>query len=236
MGVFSWCTSDTRKSIPCCMPFGDLPGTVYLLNPFGEPYKETDYEGYGEFSGKDVYDLVVEWNREYLTPDQVTAPKRSHYQAGAEGDTYYARAVQKHDMVCRAIKDYAQGATDAYMREKYGTVLGYGDGSDWKRCLGIQLACSDEDHVKLKYPIKIVEHPMEYDKAGISPSCPFQGCIYPDRMIDIRRGVRESFEALARAEKAYKSSLHAKLHSAAEKADSMTSAAPPLPKEPEPER
>ena len=71
MGAFSWCTSDTKKSIPCCIPFGDLPGTVYLLNPFGEPYKETDYEGYGEFGGRDVYELVVEWNREYLSPDHI---------------------------------------------------------------------------------------------------------------------------------------------------------------------
>lgn len=218
MGVFSWCTSDTRKSIPCCMPFGGLPGTVYLLNPFGEPYKESHYEGYGEFGGRDVYDLVVEWNREYLTPDQIAAPKRSDYEAGAEGDTYYARAVQKHDMYCCAIRDYANGASDDYMFKKYGRVLGYGDGSDWKRCLGIRLACYDEDHVKLKYPIKIVEHPMEYEKAGISPGCPFQGCFYPDRMKEIRQGVRSAFEDLARAQEVYRSFLQAKLCSAATKA------------------
>ncbi len=236
MGCFSWCTSDTKKSIPCCMPFGGLPGTVYLLNPFGEPYKETDYEGYGEFGGHDVYDLVVEWNRNYLTPELLSKPERSKYELGEEGDTYYARAVQKYNMTCKAITDYANGATDEYMYQTYGSILGYGDGSDWKRCLGIKLACYDEDHVKLKYPIKIVEHPMEYDKAGISPGCPFQGCFYPDRMSDIRKGVREAFRDLMRVEQKHKASLDAKIQTAGTKAGQKAPAAFTPMKEPEPER
>ena len=237
MGVFSWCTSDTRKSIPCCMPFGGLPSTVYLLNPFGEPYKETDYEGYGEFGGRDVYELVVEWNREYLSASNIRMPQRSDYETGEKGEDYYAAAISKYHATCDAIRAYKSGASDEFMKEHFGKLLSpWADGSDWKRILGISIACYDEDHVKLKYPIKIVEHPMPYEKAGISPSCPFQGCIYPDRMIDIRRGVREAFEHLARAEEAYKSSLHAKLHSAAEKADFRTSESPVQPKEPEPER
>lgn len=217
MGVFSWCTSDTRKSIPCCMPFGTLPGTVYLLNPFGEPYKETDYEGFGEFGGHDVYDLVVEWNREHLTPDNIHKPERREYAPGEEGDKYYTRAFERYCVTCAAITAYAGGATDTYLQETYGKVLGYGDGSDWKRCLGIQLACCDEDHVKLKYPIKIVEHPIAYDKAGISPGCPFQGCIYPDSMSEIRRGVREAFAALHQAQAKHKASLRSKVQSAKER-------------------
>ena len=196
MGCFSWCTSDTRKSIPCCIPFGDLPGTVYLLNPFGEPYKETDYEGYGVFGGRDVYDLVAEWNREYLTSENIRRPERGNWQPGEEGDAYYARAMQKYYGQCAAVAAYQAGASDAFMQENYGKILGYGDGSDWKRCLGIALACYDEDHVKLRYPIKIVEHPVPYDEAGISPGCPFQGCFYPDSMMAIRRGVRQAFESL----------------------------------------
>lgn len=116
MGCFSWCTSDTKKSIPCCIPFGDLPGTVYLLNPFGEPYKETDYEGYGEFGGRDVYDLVVEWNREHLTPDNVTKPDRSDYAPGKAGDGYYQKACERHAVICEAIQAYAGGASDAFMK------------------------------------------------------------------------------------------------------------------------
>lgn len=205
MGCFSWCTSDTKKSIPCCIPFGDLPGTVYLLNPFGEPYKETGYDGYGEFGGRDVYELVVEWNREFLTPDNITKPDRSSWAPGDEGSRYFAKAMAEYNVACEAIKAYAGGASDEFMRENYGAALGYaGYANDWKRCLGIKIACYDKDHVKLKYPIKIVEKAVPYEQAGMSPACPFQGCIYPDSMREIRRDVRKVFADLAMAEEKWK--------------------------------
>ena len=220
MGVFSWCTSDTKKSIPCCRPFGDLPGTVYLLNPFGEPYKETDYEGYGVFGEKDIYDLVVEWNREYLSADNIRKPSRSNYEAGEQGDIYYEKAMSKYQATCDAIIAYKNGASDDFMKEHFGMQIApWGDGSDWKRVLGISLACYDEDHVKLKYPIKIVEHPMPYDEAGISPSCPFQGYFYPDYpncMQDIRYEVDKAFAHLAMEEEKWRtaSSLDNKIKTA----------------------
>lgn len=204
MGCFSWCTSDTKKSIPCCEPFGDLPGTVYLLNPFGEPYKETAYEGYGEFGGRDVYELVAEWNREYLTSDNVSWPDRSDYASGLTGASSFRKACERVAAVCEAIEAYAGGASDAYMKERYGKLLGCGVASSWKRGLGIAIACYDEDHVKLKYPIKIVEKIVPYEQAGISPSCPFQGCIYPDSMMEIKREVRKSFTDLKMEEEKWK--------------------------------
>lgn len=205
MGVFSWCTSDTKKSIPCRRPFDDLPGTVYLLNPFGEPYKESSYEGYGKFAGKDVYDLVVEWNREYLAAENIRMPQRNEYAPGERGEGYYTAAMSKYYATCDAIRAYKDGASDDFMRENFGMLIApWSNGADWKRCLGISLACYDEDHVKLKYPIKIVEHPMPYEEAGISPGCPFQGCIYPDSMAEIRREVRKAFANLATAEEKYK--------------------------------
>ena len=207
MGVYSWCTSDTRKSIPCCMPFGDLPETVYLLNPFGEPYEESDYEGYGEFGCHDVYDLVVDWNRKYLTPDNIPKPDRRDYPRDEDGDVYFARAMEKYQVLCKAVSEYAQGASDEYMQKTYGNVIGYADGSDWKRCLGVTIACMEEDHVKLRYPIKIVEHPIPYEEAGMSPSCPFQGCMYPDSMMEIRREVRQAFYHLETVQEAHRVSL-----------------------------
>lgn len=67
MGLFSWCTSDTHKSIAVDMRgYEGCPKKVYLLNPFGEPYETDDYEGYGIF-GKgdrqvDAYAEVAKWN------------------------------------------------------------------------------------------------------------------------------------------------------------------------------
>lgn len=80
MGVFSWCTSDTRKSIPCTnKAYKGAPSTVYLLNPFGEPYKEMGYDGYGVFGGRDVYELVVEWNRPFLSGANFEKPERGNF-------------------------------------------------------------------------------------------------------------------------------------------------------------
>lgn len=208
MGCFSWCTSDTRESIPCVLDaYTGAPKTVYLLNPFGEPYKESDYEGYGEFGGHDVYDLVVDWNRKYLTAENLHQPDRGNWALGAEGDAAFERVMNRYLLKLQGIKELAAGASDEYMREKYGNVFGYGDGSDWKRCLGIDIACYDEDHVKLRYPIKIVETPCDYNEAKISPSCPFQGCFYPDSHREIQYEINKAFESMADAQVNYLNKL-----------------------------
>ncbi len=66
MGVYSWITSDSHKPIAIDEIGKAIAGTpdyVYLLNPFGEPYIEHDYSGYGLFQGKDIYELIAQWNR-----------------------------------------------------------------------------------------------------------------------------------------------------------------------------
>lgn len=205
MGLFSWCTSDTRKSISCTFnSYAGAPTTVYLLNPFGDPYKESNYEGYGVFGGRDVYELVAEWNRKYLTVDNLKKPVREHWASDKEGDEYFTKAMQRYEQKCRGLKDYAAGASDEYMQKHYGTVFGYGDGSDWKRCLGIDVACYDEDHVKLKYPIKLVEVPVPYEEAEMSPSCPFQGYFYDGESLSaIQEEVDGSFAQLDNAKNDY---------------------------------
>lgn len=213
MGCFSWCTSDSHKSIPGVVnAYGGAPTTVYLLNPFGESYKESDYEGYGKFGGRDVYELVVEWNKSYLSEANLRKPLCSDYSADQTGASYFKRAFENYTKKCAAIKEYAAGATDEYMREHYGTLFGFGDGSDWKRCLGIDIACYDEQHVKLRYPIKIVEKNCSYEDASISPQCPFQGCFYDMSHKAMSKKIINTFNDLLVAEKAY----------AVEKADALT--------------
>lgn len=62
MGFFSWKTQDTHRSI--CNRFSNKrPFTVYMVNPkTGKSYKESNYEGYGVFGGKDYYELLAELN------------------------------------------------------------------------------------------------------------------------------------------------------------------------------
>ena len=154
MGLFSWCTSDTRKSISA---MGDVPWTaqeVYVLNPFGKPYKESDYEGYGIFGGHDVYALVAKWN----------VPEKCKDENG-------------------------EWLPDEDIRN-----------------IGIGLACYDWNHVKLQYPIKIVEDPsIPYDKAGISPSCPYQGAYYDEGLTkaELDKKIDVVFKDLEACEKNY---------------------------------
>lgn len=206
MGNFSWCTSDTRKSIPCIYDgYEGAPETVYLLNPFGPHYKEDGYDGYGEFGGFDVFELVAEWNRPFLSAANLRKPVRSQYADDREGGRYYRKAMEKYNHMCEGVEAYAAGATDEYMQAIYGKVFSYSkDGSDWKRCLGIAVGCYEEQQVKLRYPIKIVEKPCDYEWAGISPACPYQGCIYDEMFVSqIQQGVDHEFDELLKLEGQY---------------------------------
>ena len=61
MGFFSWNTCDTDESIANnCSTRPTF--TVHMITPDGQVFTEEDYEGYGEFGGKDFFDLVCELN------------------------------------------------------------------------------------------------------------------------------------------------------------------------------
>lgn len=57
MGQFSWITQDTRKSISSLKPF-----EVTMTDNKGNKWTEKNYEGYGDFDGKDFYSLLSEMN------------------------------------------------------------------------------------------------------------------------------------------------------------------------------
>ena len=61
MGFFSFKTQDTNKSI-CNTYSGKRTFIVYMMDDKGNVWKEDDYEGYGEFGGKDFYELLAEMN------------------------------------------------------------------------------------------------------------------------------------------------------------------------------
>ncbi len=60
MGSFSWKAQDTRESIAV-----ENPKSVYMLDNKGNKWKESNYQGYGVFGGKDFYQLVAEMNVEF---------------------------------------------------------------------------------------------------------------------------------------------------------------------------
>jgi len=58
-GQFSWMTQDTDQQIGSEKE-NTIP--VYMFDNKGKYYYENSYDGYGEFGGKDYYDLVAEMN------------------------------------------------------------------------------------------------------------------------------------------------------------------------------
>ena len=68
MGFFSWMTQDTDTSISNQHSSrGAFP--VYMIDDKGNVYYEPEYNGYGEFGGKDYYELLAEMNG--LTSEEV---------------------------------------------------------------------------------------------------------------------------------------------------------------------
>lgn len=60
MGFFSWHTNDTDE--PIMNAHTGKHKTVYMLDDKGNSWKEDEYDGYGDFGGKDFYELLAEMN------------------------------------------------------------------------------------------------------------------------------------------------------------------------------
>lgn len=151
MGQFSWIYSDTGEPV-----YNDERADTYLLVPkefqkkYGHAIYEPWYEGYGRFGGYDVYDLIIEWNKEMI-PEIIAKAKKN------EWFKYVPSKMEMEDL-----ENY-------YLGKPIHCEL---------RILGIILACYNEDNAKLKYPIKITSVDMDYEAAEISKNDPNQGWRY----------------------------------------------------------
>ena len=166
MGQFSWIACDNGKQI-----VNGKKKDVYVLIPEefgGGHYIENCYDGYGNFAGHDIFDLVADWNRNYITVENMIKPQRSNWDNTEDGQCWYERAMRLYEFECKRLIDFSSGKDDEYMQENYG------DG--WKREIGINIACYDEQNAALKYPIKIAHNRVSvYEKCKPSDSDPDQG-------------------------------------------------------------
>lgn len=161
MGQFSWLDCITGEQI-----IDNKRKSVYVLVPkeFGGGHiREGIYDGYGRFGGKDIYELVAEWNREHLNPMMVWIHQST---------TSFERFEDELDGIkkeLRMMRDYRGGlVTDDVMAGLYG--------KDWKRVIGICIACYDEQNERLPFPIKITyDATAVYEDCDFSPSDPNQG-------------------------------------------------------------
>ncbi len=164
MGEFSWMLAD--KDNKTSLKIG---ASAYLACPDGSFIFEDDYDGYGNFGGHDAYELVVDWNRDFLDESMLQKPQRNMWTSDEEGHAWFNEALQRYGTSVKRLYDWrSHNVTSDEMAQRYGR--------DWKRLIGIDIACYDEQNAELPYPIKITDNRrIPYDELPASNGDPNQG-------------------------------------------------------------
>lgn len=164
MGQFSWLDCITNEQI-----IDNKVRDVYVLVPkeFGGGHiKESCYDGYGHFGLHDIYNLVADWNREYLSknPNHEFGYAKKRAKFLEEYKKNYPDYNEKIDFKVSDKEWYKAYADTSLPRETVvETIRNYF--KEW-RTIGIDIACYDEDNAVLKYPIKIT-----HDENAVYEDC-----------------------------------------------------------------
>ena len=93
MGFFSWKTSDTNRSI--ANKYSEMTTfEVHMITPDGRTFTEADYEGYGEFGGKDFYELLAELNGKETREDGIDLAFKGNPNGDNTPGVIYPKFVQ----------------------------------------------------------------------------------------------------------------------------------------------
>jgi len=167
MGYFSWMFANTDNSRNLRI---GKPG--YLYCPDGAIIHEPSYEGYGEFCGMDVYDLVADWNRKYLSehPDFLIVQH--------EGGTY-DRDGRWHVSPPKKVSEYFWYPLYADLSKTAEEIVSQIAKTEQYfeyRFIGIDIACYDDQNAVLPFPIKICSKGgLNYSDLPASKRDPEQG-------------------------------------------------------------
>jgi len=83
MGFFSWRTQDTNESIHnVYSKLGDVKQSIVMIDNQNRKWIEHNYGGYGEFGGKDFYELLAEMNGKSTREEgiKIAFSGKTHYQ------------------------------------------------------------------------------------------------------------------------------------------------------------
>lgn len=149
MGQFSWLDCVTGEQI-----IDNKRKSVYVLVPkeFGGGHiKEGVYDGYGHFGGHDIYELVADWNKEYISMENIF--NSPYYMGGGVSHIEWMLkwGIKSIERSCQKLLKFLSNAPLT---------------RDEKREVGIAIACYDEQNASLKYPIKIT-----YNKDAVYEDC-----------------------------------------------------------------
>lgn len=196
MGMFTWTDATVKK--PRLDKYDDYDrrdiveygGYAKLICPDNSEIETESHDYYGVIGGRDIYELVAEWNRESLTTDNLSPKpndpsrygglysfeKESMRQEGKSEEEieaadkkkrskYFKMAVNRWERMASLLEEFKAGTSDKILEERYG--------EDWLREIGIEISCEDENAKKLKYPIKLTKdrNAHGYNNLYISYSC-----------------------------------------------------------------
>lgn len=163
MGYFTW--TDARRE-PIVLKNGDFAvadkigygGYAKVVCPDNTEIIETYYDGYGEFNGHDIYDLVVDWNKAHLEEifykmaDDHWGYHLKNLAVAFQNDDEYGMRVEIERLIAEELEP-------SWFR------------NEWKRTIGITISCHDEDNYNLPFPIKITTTKWHKKYDELYPSC-----------------------------------------------------------------
>jgi hypothetical protein len=175
MGFFSWQTSDTKRSIPSSYSSRST-FTVHMITEDGQVFTEDDYEGYGVFGGKDIYELVADLNG--LCPKGDTDDKRL-----AAIDLLFKTIITCGE------RSYVQGVDFKSWEQPLETEGGRTPNAlvsmGWKQVYpngygDFEAAAANG----VKVPKLVEEIPTDFNDVSYPKNCPDQGFFYDDEVDD----------------------------------------------------
>ncbi len=153
MGSFSWLFADTNNT-------KNLRANRrgYVACPDGTFICEPCYETYGIFDGKDVYDLVVDWNRKFIAenPDHLLPHVHCWTKDGAlVRTTYRLKDFPWYPVVADLSIPFEDlhDALIAHLKKELGDK--FAPYRTEIRNIGIDIACYDEDNASLPIPSRL---------------------------------------------------------------------------------
>ena len=153
MGFFSWKTSDTNKSIPNTYSKRET-FDVTMLDDKGNKYLETQYEGYGEFGGKDYYELLDEMN-------------------GGDGDRDKGLLLAHPPRLIKA-NEYPKGHKIGMLQED-GERIWYLI-ADYNK--SVRKKRKTLRNMVVKFPILVEDDSVKWDSKLAPKNCKYQGYFY----------------------------------------------------------
>lgn len=172
MGCFSWMFADEQNQQNLC-----TGKRAYIFCPDNSIITEPAYDGVGIFGGKDIYELVADWNRKYLSehPDfMIPVGSDETYDPNLQ---IYISQRKKKISECPWYPFYANlSLTPNEVARKWAESANNQAGTEY-RLIGIDIACYSSQNAALPFPIKVCKRKTGHTYATLpaSESDPYDG-------------------------------------------------------------